>query len=254
MRKVFTFLFLLALPSAASAQGVCTPFVLCNLGGVRFLCPSNPCTVAPPIFPGAVCNAPWAPAVAVAVCVAPGAACCNCINPGRLNCNSTLVDSNTVDVFVQSDRGLQSIQPNLTNASASIVGFQPGTDDTVVVIATKINTASRARVELRVCDTLECLICDPVISLVVRETGKPMRETIAQLPQEEGQVTIYNSSPGLKALKVTANGETFTLAGLKDGEERTLDVSGAMLPGEENIITLTGTGKPGGSATVMIHD
>jgi hypothetical protein len=134
------------------------------------------------------------------------------------------------------------------------LGFQPGTHDTVVVVATKIDTAARARVELRVCDTRECLICDPVISLVVREKGKPVWEAIAQLPQEESQLTIYNGSPGLKTLQVTANGQSFTVAALEDGEERTLDVSDAMLPGKQNVLTLAATGKPGGSATVMIHD
>jgi hypothetical protein len=49
------------------------------------------------------------------------------------------------------------------------------------------------------------------------------------------------------------NGITFKLTGLRAGEFRTIDVASAMLPGNDNVISLAGYGGGGGgSAMVMI--
>jgi hypothetical protein len=44
------------------------------------------------------------------------------------------------------------------------------------------------------------------------------------------------------------------VGGLKDGENRTLNVSSAMKAGNGNTISLQAQGKPGGSAWVLIRD
>ena len=65
---------------------------------------------------------------------------------------------------------------------------------------------------------------------------------------------MVNGIPGLQKLDVVVNGERYPMKGLYDGEERTLDVAASMLPGNANTITFRATGKPGGSAMVMISD
>jgi hypothetical protein len=159
--------------------------------------------------------------------------------------------------FIQSRVGLKSItvieEKNAT-LSPSPGSFTPGTTEPFTITATKIDKAKPSRVELRVCDPTQCIQCDPVIALVIREAGKPVSQTITELPEAENKVTIYNGSPGLRTLTVEVNGIKFQMAGLKDGEERAINISEALLPGRENVIILTGRGKPGGSADVMIHE
>ena len=93
-----------------------------------------------------------------------------------------------------------------------------------------------------------------MITLVVRERGRPATATFSGLPRAESKVQVLNGTPGIRNLLVTVNGVRFRLAGLRDGEERSLDVSSAMRPGDGNVIALAAEGKPGGSATVVIHD
>ena len=92
------------------------------------------------------------------------------------------------------------------------------------------------------------------IRLVIREDARPVSQTLAGIAQAEGKVTIHNGNPGLTNLRITVNGKGFEAAGLKDNEVRTVDVSTAMKVGSDNTITLEARGKPGGSATVVIHD
>lgn len=150
--------------------------------------------------------------------------------------------------------GLAKIELVLAeNASVSIPAFDSATRDPAVVTATKLDPDSPSRVELRILDLSgNSTTCDPVLTQIIRATGKPMSETYANLPAAEDTVTIDNGSPGLSKLEIMMNGQTFLVKGLRDGESRTVDVSSAMLPGKVNICVLKSTGKPGGSAAVLI--
>ena len=55
-------------------------------------------------------------------------------------------------------------------------------------------------------------------------------------------------------LTVLVNGIPFVLSPMADGQSYTLDIASAMLPGEENIVTLVGQGPEGASANVAIGD
>jgi hypothetical protein len=55
-------------------------------------------------------------------------------------------------------------------------------------------------------------------------------------------------------LEIRVNGRIFLLARMKNGEGRTLDASSAMFPGDRNVVEVTAFGKPGTSATLVIHD
>jgi hypothetical protein len=160
-----------------------------------------------------------------------------------------------IDIEVQdSGIGLGSIEVLIAeNASVPIPGFAGGTQNPVVITATKLNQKLLSRVELRVLDVSgNATTCDPVLTSVVRTTGKPEGEIYLNLPAEEDTVTIENGTPGLRKLEITMNGQKFQLAGLKDGETQTVDVSSAMLPGTDNTCVLKSSGKPGGSALVLI--
>jgi len=137
-----------------------------------------------------------------------------------------------------------------------VVSFAPAErDGTRLVQAEKLDPTQSSHLTLRVRNGagLETT-CDPAVTLAIRDQGKPARESFAGIPEAESAVTIYNGTPGVRTLQVTVNGKKFVLAGLTDGEERTLDVSAAMLPGDANVITLSAHGKPSGSSTVVIHD
>jgi hypothetical protein len=96
--------------------------------------------------------------------------------------------------------------------------------------------------------------CDPVVTRVVRENGKPADQTFTGLPDFESK-SRSQTGPGIRTLDVVVNGITFKLTGLGPGETRTIDIASAMLPGSDNVISLAGHGGGGaGSAMVMISN
>jgi len=181
------------------------------------------------------------------------AACCKCQAP--TTCTTNVIDPSTVEILVQSPlEGTQSIGVSIANnIDVSIPTYSPGTLDPIQVTATKIDRLKSARVELQVCSST-CMLCDPVVTLVARNAGKPETQTFSQVPETENKVTIFNGSPGLKSLVIVVNDSTFRVADLEDQEHRTIDISWAIVAGSQSVITLKAAGKPGQSATVLIHD
>lgn len=141
------------------------------------------------------------------------------------------------------------------NADTVVPPFTVGTTDPVVLTATKIDQSQRARVEARVTDLAgNVALCDPILTLVVRDSNTPVVQNHNDVPFVEDTVTITNGKPGLNSVEVIVNGQKFKAHFKSDGEEKTLDISSALLPGENNSVTLRGLGKKGGSASVMIWD
>lgn len=181
--------------------------------------------------------------------------CCECRN--KRFCRVQVTDPNNLNVTVHApDEGVESIGISVAqNMSVTIPSFVVGTFDPVIVTGSKLDPTLNARLELQVCTNPSgCRTCDPVMTLVTRDPGKPVVETFSRLPYAEHYVTVKNGDPGLKNVLVIVNGASFRVTGLTDGEEHTLDVSSAMLSGDENIIQLKAFGKPGASATVLVHD
>lgn len=161
-----------------------------------------------------------------------------------------------IEITVQdTDSGLESVTEILAdNAVVDIPEITSGSTEPVVVTATKVVKNKTSQVELEVTDVCGNVTrCDPVVSLVLREPGKPVVYSIPGIPRQEHYVTIHNGRPGIKSLEIVVNGRRFKASGLWDGEELTLDVDAAMLPAN-NIMTLKALGKPGGSALVVISD
>ncbi len=141
------------------------------------------------------------------------------------------------------------------NADTVVPPFTVGTNDPVVITATKIDQTQKARVETRITDLAgNVAICDPILLLAIRDQHNADEAAIPGVPRAEDKVTITNGTPGVATFEITVNGKKFKTSGLKDGEERTLDISSAMVPGDNNTVQVKVTGKPGGSANVMIWD
>jgi hypothetical protein len=161
-----------------------------------------------------------------------------------------------LEILAQDEaEGLCAIEVlQATNASVDVPSFAPGEPGPLFVTATKIDQTRSSTVELnlRNCNG-STTICDPVLSLVVREEGKPVRHNFSGVPQAESKIEIRNGVPGLRNLKVTVNGVQFHRS-MRDGDVWTFDAASAMLPGESNSVAIDGRGKPGGSALIVIHD
>lgn len=172
------------------------------------------------------------------------------------SCVLTSVTPTAIAVRVQDSSGLAGVLVTTAeNADVSVPIITEGTTDSVLIQATKIDSTQRAQVALAAVDVCgQVTQCDPVMTSVIRSTGKPVTDTYANLPEEEGIITIFNNTPGLRVLDIIVNGELFKIKHLADGEERTIDVSSAMHPGGANIITLKSQGKPEASAGVLIWD
>lgn len=176
--------------------------------------------------------------------------------PDPPTCDVILVAGGVDAILRDAGTGLASVMVNRQeNATLNIPGFPIGSPGPVTVQARKIDPALRSRVELKVTDVSgNSILCDPVLTLQIREAGKPVSERVTDLPQAEGKVTVFNGSPGVTTLKIEVNGRRFLLTGLRDGEQRSLDVSSALRPGNGNTATLTAEGKPGGDIEIVIHD
>lgn len=136
-----------------------------------------------------------------------------------------------------------------------IVGFQVGMTTTFIVEATMPVTSTTAFSHLRVKDVAGNQIpCDPVVTLVVRATGKPETQVFQNVIAAEHFVSVFNSDNGVKNLDIDVNGEKFKIAGLADGAVRSFDIAAALHEGSDNVVAVTAYGKPGASATVVIAD
>ena len=130
-----------------------------------------------------------------------------------------------------------------------------GTFDPVVVGTTKIDQTKKAHVEARVTDLAgNVALCDPILLLLIRDKNTTALQSLPDVPRAEDHVTVTNGKPGVATFEIQVNGQKFKVSGLKDGEERTIDVSSALVAGDNNKVELKVTGKPGGWANVMIWD
>ncbi|HWM94019.1 MAG TPA: hypothetical protein VN493_24890 [Thermoanaerobaculia bacterium] len=142
------------------------------------------------------------------------------------------------------------------NADTVVPPFTVGTTDPIVLSSTKIDQTKRARVEARVTDLAgNVALCDPILLLLVNDKSESATLSAgSDVPRAEHIVTITNGTPGLKKIEIVVNGKTFKVAGLKDGEETTVDIAPAMVDGDANQVDFQVKGKPGSYANVMIWD
>jgi hypothetical protein len=163
---------------------------------------------------------------------------------------------NTATVTVQdADSGLASlVLTDSFNVNVVFPTFAFGTKDPLQVVGYQLSGTDTFHYSFRATDTEgNETICDPVVADLLREGGSPSTQTWTGLPDFESKVTIANAaSGGVNSVSIDVNGTTFRMSGLSDGEERTIDVASAMLPGDVNTISATVHGSPGSAATIMI--
>jgi hypothetical protein len=142
----------------------------------------------------------------------------------------------------------------MRNATVVFPSFAFGTKDPVTVVAHQIDRRDWFGLSFIATDVDgNQTICDPVIASLLREGGTPTAQTWTNLPAIESKVTIANSATnGANSAEIVVNGTTFRMTGLANGEERTIDVASAMLPGDVNTISATVMGGPGSAATLTI--
>lgn len=152
--------------------------------------------------------------------------------------------------------GLQSIVVTQSdNADTPVPPFTVGTTDPVTITATKIDQSQPAHVTIQATDLAgNTVTCDPVITLVQRSAGTDPEKTKSLVDQAEDKILILNGTPGLRNFEARVNGVKLKVTGLKDGETRTLDISSAMVPGSNNVITVKGHGPVNGSAMAVVSD
>jgi hypothetical protein len=175
--------------------------------------------------------------------------------PNGVHGTNSLGQSTITSVVQDADSGLASISGfDLHNATVEIFGFSYGTKDPVTVVATRTNPLEWFGMSYVATDVDgNQVICDPVVADLLREGGAPDAQTWTGLPDYERTVTITNAaSGGVRSVTLSVNGTTFRMSGLADGEERTIDIGSAMLPGSVNTVSATVQGPPGSTARIMI--
>ena len=137
-----------------------------------------------------------------------------------------------------------------TNANVVVPGFAAGTNDPVYVTATKINPSQGSAVGLRVTDVCgNVTIFDPVTVTV--NPGRHEAVMLTEVPGDETLVKIINS--GIDAMIITVNGRQMPVIQMRRWETRIVDISRAMLPGDNNTIMLEARGPNNGSAVVTVY-
>lgn len=167
-------------------------------------------------------------------------------------CTYTLNGSSYVMGFTAQDTGsgLASISiVQDVNASVSIPTFKVGTTSPVSFSATESGWSSYVKFKLTdVAGNISYI--DPVCVDASRGHGAPF--TIKpSIEGQEGLVTIHNGTPGLKNFRLEVNGAHFEVAGLKDGEDRFLDITSALSLDSNNSVVITPLGKPDGTAFLV---
>lgn len=173
------------------------------------------------------------------------------------SCVMSAVIANGIQVTVQDpDSGLPAggiVVNTAVNANVVIPPFTAGTTSAVVVTATKI-AAGPSQVGLTVTDRSgNVTTCDPTDFTIDRSSGQPVTSSQTGVPAAEHLINVYNGTPGLVTLVVNVNGHVSVLH-LRDGQVASLDVASAMRAGSANTVKLTGAGRPGSTARIILHD
>jgi hypothetical protein len=178
--------------------------------------------------------------------------------PAPPTCPTSVISgppAQAVTTFSDNGSGLASLVVTLSdNADTVVPPFTVGTTDPVSVTSTKIDQTRRARIEIRATDVAgNVAICDPVHMLFQRGSGQPPKDVITDVPKAENKVTIRNGKPGFNRIELLVNGVKYRITGLRNGEQRTVDISHLMVY-DKNTISLMGRGPGSSWAEVIVWD
>ena len=166
----------------------------------------------------------------------------------NLNTNFNVTITPTPTTFVPAISGQPYAMPTGTVAT-----FSTPTNALIKVSGVRINTSVSAQLTVKATDVFGNIVsCDPVETTVTKLRHERGSQTFTNLPFDEHVVTIENGNPGLRAMDVIVNGETFRARNMDDNEVRVINVKSAMHRRRDNTITLVPRGRPGDSADVTI--
>jgi hypothetical protein len=163
---------------------------------------------------------------------------------------------NYLTITVQdADTGLADI--TVTFSSNTTVDIPPyyGSTDVITITATQQETYWGWGLEFVATDLAgNSVVCDPAAGVVVRETGASEPLVLTGIAEYETTLTLVNGETGVRNAEIAVNGAVFRMTGLAGGETRTIDIASALVPGRANVIVVTAHGRPGATATVIVHD
>jgi hypothetical protein len=245
-----------------TGQVACPTNACCNTlaqclppGGINPCCPNatkeKPAQVACPS--GSCCDT-------LAECLPQGGCCPTCPQntTSQISAIRSAPPPTQADVTVQNAVVGVSLIDKLTLVNCTVPNLPMntgGTTSPIVVTATKIDETQTARIKLDVCTPDGCCCPgDPVFATLKITTGKWVRQTFTELPQQEHFITVTNDYFGLRQLRITINGAPYATLRLANGETRNINVNSAMIAGSKNTISVVGVGDLGATAGFAILD
>ena len=185
----------------------------------------------------------------------PSVTCCTVLDPNPLHFTLQYTARDT-------GSGMSSIiTDSAVGGTANIPQFTDGTTSPVTFTTTH-TVSETSFITLQLTDVAgNIAIFDPLFLGVSRETGSPQEQSIVHksVLSAERTATVINGSPGLTSVRLDVNGVQFQVAGLRDGEQRNIDISSGLeapytLGNSGNTMIVTPLGKPGGTAVIMLSN
>lgn len=151
--------------------------------------------------------------------------------------------------------GLKSTSAaTLTNATTALPTWNVGTPRQVVATVTKTNQSKGSLVELQATDIAGNVVnCDPTL-MISRATWAPEAQAVGGLTADQHVVTVTNGTPGIENMMIAVDDHTVQQLHLGSGQTQTIDVAAYMSSRATNVVAVRTSGKPGGSALVVISD
>lgn len=91
---------------------------------------------------------------------------------------------------------------------------------------------------------------DPL--LIIPPAAEMVSRPFSAIPDTAQRIKVVNGDPGVRHLRLEVNGQVFDVLGLRDGDQRTVDVGAAMVPGANNTVVATAFGESGSRVYVLI--
>lgn len=169
---------------------------------------------------------------------------------GRVEPGSALQAQATSSVVVPDDDVTLAVETEadlLTTEVADEIQPEPVGDEDILIIP-PLRARRIAPTSARLERTSRPSAAIPIGPLA------PVTRTLTNIAQSEGLITVLVGVPGVRNVSLAVHGTRFSLPLTSGEDEKEIDVSSALRPGEENEIVVTAVGRPGSSVYVIVWD